>query len=212
MKKVFFSLLVVVAVLFAGKADAQVKVGVFDIDYMVQAMPGYAAVDSMVQIYQRDSLGTEYQILNNEYRRLDSTWKADSAAGKSKAVLDYSNNQRQQVGVKLVYWQQYAQQKSNAKTGQLAQPLYEKVVDAYKKVLATKKYTIILKPQTYEAGFPIDNLFVSVAKELKLTELPQELLVLGDDPDAKPGTTGAGTTGATTRPASGTTGSAAKPK
>lgn len=204
MKKVFFSLLVMVAVLFAGKANAQMKVGVFDIDYMVQAMPGYGHVDSLVQIYQRDSLGTEYQILNSEYRRLDSTWKSDSAAGKSKAVLDYSNNQRQQVGVKLVYWQQYAQQKSNAKTGELAQPLYEQVVEAYKKVLANKKYSIILKPQTYEAGFPIDNLFVSVAKELKLTELPQELLVLGDDPDAKPATSA-------TKPATGA-GAAAKPK
>lgn len=209
MKKVFFSLLVVVAMLVAGKAGAQMKIGVFDIDYMVQAMPGYAAVDSMVQIYQRDSLGTEYQILNNEYHRLDSTWKADSAAKKPQAVLDYSNTQRQQVGVKLVYWQQYSQQKTNAKTGQLAQPLYEQVVNAYKKVLATKKYGIILKPQTYEAGFPIENIFVSVAKELKLTQLPQELIVMGDDPDAgsapaaKPG----GTTA--TRPGTGTP---AKPK
>jgi Skp family chaperone for outer membrane proteins len=209
MKKVFFSLLVVVAVLFAGKADAQMKVGVFDIDYMVQAMPGYARVDSLVQLYQRDSLGTEYQILNSELQRLDSTRKADSAAGKSKAVLDYTTNQLQQVYGKLVYWQQYSQQKSQQKTGQLAQPLYEQVVDAYKKVLASKKYTIILKPQTYEAGFPIDNLFVSVAKELKLTELPQELLVLGDDPDAKSATPSTGT--GTAKPTTGTTG-AAKPK
>ncbi len=210
MKKVFFSLLVVVAMLVAGNAGAQMKIGVFDIDYMVQAMPGYAAVDSMVQIYQRDSLGTEYQILNSEYHRLDSTWKADSAAKKPQAVLDYSNTQRQQVGVKIVYWQQYSQQKSNAKTGQLAQPLYEQVVNAYKKVLAAKKYTIILKPQTYEAGFPIDNLFVSVAKELKLTQLPQELIVLGDDPDA--GSAPAAKTGGTTtatRPGAGT---ATRPK
>jgi Skp family chaperone for outer membrane proteins len=207
MKKMFFSLLVVVAVLFAGKANAQMKVAVFDIDYMVQAMPGYARVDSLVGIYQRDSLGTEYQILNSEFQRLDSTRKADSAAGKSKAVQDYTMNQLQQVYGKLVYWQQYSQQKTQQKTGQLAQPLYEQVVDAYKKVLAAKKYAVILKPQTYEAGFPIDNLFVSVAKELKLTELPQELLVLGDDPDAKPAT-GAG---GASRPATGTTG-AARPK
>jgi Skp family chaperone for outer membrane proteins len=215
MKKVFFSLLVVVAVLFGVKASAQVKVAVFDIDYMVQAMPGYARVDSLVQLYQRDSLGTEYQILNSEYHRLDSTRKADSAAGKPKAVQDYTNNQLQQVGYKLVYWQQYAQQKSQQKTGELAQPLYQQVVEAYKKVLATKKYTIILKPQTYEAGFPIDNLFVSVAKELNLTELPQELLVLGDNPDAKPGATGtgAGNSGATNKPATGApTGTSTKPK
>src|SRR3954447_7446034 len=211
MKKVFFSLLVVVAVLFAGKANAQMKVGVFDIDYMVQAMPGYARVDSLVQLYQRDSLGTEYQILNSEYHRLDSTRKSDSAAQKAKAVLDYTTTQLQQVGYKLVYWQQYAQQKTQQKTGELAQPLYAQVVDAYKKVLANKKYTIILKPQTYEAGFPIDNLFVSVAKELKLKELPQELLVLGDDPDAPAG--GAKpATGVPTKPTTGTTGSTAKPK
>ena len=206
MKKVFFSLLLIAALLSAtNKANAQMKVGVFDIDYMVQAMPGYAAVDSMVQIYQRDSLGTEYQILNSEYHRLDSTYKADSVAKKTPAVLQYSADQRQQVGVKLVYWQQYAQQKSDAKTQTLAQPLYEKVVDAYKKVLAAKKYAVILKPQTYEAGFPIDNLFISVAKELKLTELPQQLIVLGDDPDAgaaKPATGGAAkpTTGGAKKP------------
>src|SRR3954453_2330288 len=214
MKKVFFSLLVVVAVVFAGKANAQMKVGVFDIDYMVQAMPGYARVDSLVQLYQRDSLGTEYQILNSEYHRLDSTRKSDSAAGKAKAVLDYTTNQLQQVGYKLVYWQQYAQQKTQQKTGEIAQPLYAQVVDAYKKFLANRLETIILKPQTYEAGFPIDNLFVSVAKELKLTELPQELLVLGDDPDAKPGTTGAGTgvVGTSTNTTKPVTGTSAKPK
>ncbi|HET6724345.1 MAG TPA: hypothetical protein VFH07_16410, partial [Chitinophagaceae bacterium] len=46
-----------------------------------------------------------------------------------------------------------------------------------------KKYTLVLKPQTYEVGFPIDNIFIAVARELKLTELPQNLLFLGDDPD-----------------------------
>jgi hypothetical protein len=41
----------------------------------------------------------------------------------------------------------------------------------------------VLKPQTYEGGFAIDNIFIAVARELKLTELPQELLYLGNDPD-----------------------------
>ena len=196
MKKVFFSLLLVAAVVsVTNKANAQMKVGVFDLDYMVRAMPGFTTVDSLTQIYQRDSLGSEYQILTNEFHRLDSTFKADSTAKKSQAVLDYSANQRIQVYQKLVYWQQYAQQKSDAKTQLLAQPLYEKVVDAYKKVLARSKYAIILKPQTYEDGFPIDNIFISVAKELKMTQLPQELIYLGQDPDA----------GAAKQPAAGAT-------
>ncbi len=195
MKKMILSLLIVAALgSVSNKANAQMKVGVFDLDYMVQAMPGYAAVDSMVQIYQRDSLATEYQILQSEYQRLDSTYKKDSAASKSAAVLKYTSDQRQQVGVKLVYWQQYAQQKSQEKTQQLAQPLYEQVVKAYEKYLTTHKYAIIMKPQTYERGFPIDNIFVGVAKELKLTSLPQELIYLGDDPDPAKPAAGAGTT------------------
>jgi hypothetical protein len=88
------------------------------------------------------------------------------------------------VGLNLVYWQQIAQQKSNNKRSEYSQRLYQLVVNAYKKVLDKKKYTLILKPQTYEAGSTVDNVFLSVARELKLTELPQQLLGLGLDPDA----------------------------
>ncbi len=186
MKKVFFSVLAFAAVLFmAQKVQAQqMKVGVFDIDYMVQAMPAYAVVDSLLQIYQRDSLGAEYEVYTTEYKRLDSTYKADSTAGKSKSLLEYTGKSRQQMMGNLVYWQQIAQGKAEQKRGQLAQKLYEQVSNAYKKVLDAKKYTLVLKPQVYELGPHIDNLFISVAKELKLTSLPQELLYLGDDPDA----------------------------
>jgi len=165
----------------------QVKVGVFDIDLMVQAMPGYRQVDSMVQIYEKDSLAAEYEIYQSEYIRLDSTYKKDSAlfaAGKkSKQLLDYTAEQRQKMGLNIVYWQQLSQNKLNLKRNELARPLYEQVGLAYKRVLDKKKYTIVLKPQTYEFGFRIENIFVSVAKELKLTSLPREILSLGDDPD-----------------------------
>jgi hypothetical protein len=60
MKKVLFVLLAVAGSVFANNADAQGKVGVFDIDIMVQAMPGYRAVDSMLQIYEQDSLRADY--------------------------------------------------------------------------------------------------------------------------------------------------------
>ena len=168
----------------------QVKVGVFDINLMVQALPAYRQVDSLVQLYEKDSLAPEYEIYQSEYVRLDSTYKNDSvmvAAGKkSKKVLDYTAEQRQKMGLNIVYWQQFAQNKSNNKRSQLAGPLYEEVAIAYKKVLDKKKYTIVLKPQTYEFGFRIENIFVSVARELKLQALPEEILVLGVDPDAQP--------------------------
>jgi Skp family chaperone for outer membrane proteins len=190
MKKVLFVVFSFIFFMLAGEnLKAQtLKVGVFDIDVMVQAMPGYHIVDSLVQAYEADSLAAEYQIYEWEYKRLDSTYKIDSAlyaAGKkTKAMFDYTTEERRKMGVNLVYWQQIAQNKSNNKRSQVAQPLYNVVVNAYKKVLDKKKYTLILKPQTYEAGSDIDNIFLSVARELKLTQLPQQLLGLGKDPDA----------------------------
>jgi Skp family chaperone for outer membrane proteins len=190
MKKILlfpFSLLILILAGENIKAQT-LKVGVFDIDLMVQAMPGYHLVDSLVQIYEADSLAVELQYYQMEFQRLDSTYKADSAlvatGKKLKALLDFTVEQRRKIGLNLVYWQQIAQNKSNNKRSELAQPLYAAVANAYKKILDKKKYTLILKPQTYEAGFAIDNIFLSVARELKLSGLPQELLYLGNDPDA----------------------------
>jgi Skp family chaperone for outer membrane proteins len=182
----FFSL--VVCMLMTANVKSQtLKIGVFDIDIMVQAMPGYRAVDSLMQIYDRDSLGALRTYNETEYKRLDSTYKADSAQVaqgiKSKPILDMVAADRQKAIVNILYWQQIAQGKSNEKRGLLSQNLYTLVVEAYKKVLARKKYTLVLKPQTYEGGFPIDNIFIAVARELKLSGLPQDLLYLGNDPD-----------------------------
>lgn len=196
MKKIL-SLFIVPAVLFTvEKAHAQqVKIGVFDVDLMVRAMPGYTTVDSLLQIYDRDSIGPQYDKFVDQYKTLDSTYKADSldaATGKkSKALWDSTAKQRQQVAIYLMNWQQIVQYNEEQKRGQLAQPLYEQVAKAYQKILGTKKYSLILKPGAYEQGTTaVDNLFITVAKELKLQSLPRELLMLGPDPDApKTGTT-----------------------
>ena len=69
MKK-FFSMVTVLLILLlaAQRSEAQgLKVGVFDIDVMVQAMPGYHNVDSLVRIFEKDSLGAEYDIYQSEY-------------------------------------------------------------------------------------------------------------------------------------------------
>jgi len=188
MKKVLFFIFMLTALFFTTQkveAQSQLKFGVFDIDLMVQNMPGYKLVDSLVQIYNRDSLGAEYEIYQNEYSRLDSTFKADSAAGKTSAMLTYTANQRKQMGLNLVYWQQIAQQKSDNKRGVLAQPLYATVGNAYKKVLDARKYTLVLKPNTYELGSQVENVFLYVAKELKV-QLPAELGGGQDLPEEKP--------------------------
>jgi Skp family chaperone for outer membrane proteins len=150
---------------------AALKIGVFDIDMMVQALPDYRNVDSLTSNYEQDTLAAQYQEYQREYQRLDSTFKADSAAKRPQSVLDYSNNLRRQMAFNLVYWQQISQQKSQQYRGTLAQPLVLKVIAAYKKVVAANKYTLILKPNTYEVGGTtrLENLFPLVAKEMGVT-------------------------------------------
>ena len=189
MKKVLsfvFSSAILIVTAVSAKSQT-LKIGVFDLDIMVQSMPGYRVVDSLMQIYNADSLGALRDYYQSEYQRLDSTYKADSAqvatGKKSKAILDMVSADRQKAMINILYWQQIGQNKSNEKRANLSQNLYKQVSDAYKKILTRKKYTLVLKPESYEVGFPIDNIFISVARELKLTELPQQLLYLGNDPD-----------------------------
>jgi len=179
MKKFLTAVLGFAALLLsASHSNAQTatfKAAVFDIDIMVQALPEYRSVDSLTQLYERDTLAAEYQIYQAEYQRLDSTFKADSAKNAPKSVLDYTGNQKQQMAFNLIYWNQIAQNKSDSYRGQLAQPLYQRVLAAYRKVLATRKYNLILKTNTYEVGTQIDNLFPLVAKEMNVT-LPPGLM------------------------------------
>ena len=80
MKKVFLAAVCVTALCFGFKtSNAQTapafKVGVFDIDLMVQALPEYRDVDSVTNCMKEIHWLTEYQIYQSEYQRLDSTLK-----------------------------------------------------------------------------------------------------------------------------------------
>jgi len=212
MKKVLFVVLVLAgSFITVNNANAQTgKIGVFDIDAAVNNMPGYRRVDSLLGLYQQDSLRSEYDFAVKEYNRLDSNYKADSAAKKSATVLNYQKDQRSQVATTIVYWQQIAQQKTEQKRQQLAGPLYEKVLGAYQKVLQANNYLVVLKPGAYEMGSRVDNVFEKVFREMKLP-VPEGLRSQGPEDQQQPA---AGTQAApSTRPAAPATrsGGAARP-
>lgn len=206
MKKVLFVVLAFAASFIAtDNANAQAgKIGVFDIDVAVSNMPGYRRVDSLLALYQQDSLRGEYDFAVKEYNRLDSNYKADSAAKKSATVLNYQKDQRSQVATTIVYWQQISQQKTEQKRQQLAGPLFEKVLGAYSKVLQANNYLVVLKPGAYEMGSKVDNVFEKVFKELKLP-VPEGLRSQGpaqeQQPAAQSATPPPARSGGATRPA-----------
>jgi len=182
MKKVLLVLLAFGGVFFtANNVQAQTaKIGVFDIDIAVSNMPGYRTVDSLLGIYQQDSLRNEYEFAVKEYNRLDSNYKADSAAKKPATVLNYQKDQRSQIATTIIYWQQISQQKAEQKRQELAGPLYERVLGAYQKVLQANKYLIVLKPGAYEMGVSPENVFEKVFRELKLP-VPEQLRSQGPE-------------------------------
>ena len=155
--------------------DQSFKVGVFDIDIMVQTMPSYhSSVDSVLQVYAQDSLSQEYGYYQQEYARVDSSYRIDSALKKSQAILDIKDRQRQELAFTLINFQRIAESKMERKRVVLSQPLYDKVMTAYRKVMAEKKYMLIVKPNTYEVLSHVENVFIPVAAELKVN-LPKQL-------------------------------------
>ena len=173
MKKVIFSLLTVMVIGFvATNAQAQTattfKVGVFDLDAIVPKLPEYKDVQKKLESFERDSLGPRRDAIEYQYNRADSSYKADSAAKKSKQVLDYSNQQRQQYAYQLINWSQIVQNAERQKYAELANPLYEKVNKVFLEEVKAQKIPLVLKPDaiTYVDDKVIVNLFIPVAKKL----------------------------------------------
>jgi len=198
MKKVLIAVVALVGLLISSKetnAQTAPKFGFFDLETMVTVMPGYANVDSLLQIYERDSLSAEYDLLQDQFKYLDEKFKKDSTDGKSQSILEKTKEERNKIGMQLLYWQQIAQQKMENKRNILAGPLVQQVFGAYQKVLQKGNYTLVFTPQALESislrtGLTkVENLFIPVAKELKI-QLPEELG--GGQEQTKP-TTGAGT-------------------
>ena len=163
----------------------QNKIAVFDIDLMVQALPEYKIVDGLVLIYSpAESNAKEYvEIFQKERQRIDSiSLQANKHSGTERLkFLDSINNMKNQIDQSIVYYRIKAKQEDSIIHRRLAGPLYEKVKAIADKIISQNKYDIILKPDALKQGDNFDNMFILVAKELKLTSLPLELLYIGND-------------------------------
>lgn len=184
MKKALLGLIAIVGMTFmaiSANAQASFKIGVFDAEGMIQYLPEYRNVDSLLQIYQRDSIGGQRDFIESEYHRLDSTYKADSVAKKPAARVQALKDQRDQIVYQLMNWQQIAQRASQGKYVQLAQPLYQKVTKALQSVATAQHVALVIKPDAIEPAFTpnasyVVDLSIPVAKALgiKVNDDPQQ--------------------------------------
>lgn len=172
MKKLLFVCVAFAAsLLFTKTTSAQsVKIGYFDEQAVLSLFPGIGKIDTTLALYQRDSIGVEYQYRYNDYLRRDSIYKKDSATLQPKA-REIAENELNQLKGTLINWQQIAQQMYENKTAQLVAPYRQKIYDALNQIVTDLKYTYVLNQSSLnEFVRPplLDNLSIRVAMKLKL--------------------------------------------
>lgn len=178
MKKLLLVCVAVVAsLMFSNSTHAQTqKIGYFDEQETLLFFPGIGRIDTLLQVYQRDSLGAEYEARIYEYNRADSMFRKDSAGMPVKVRELAVRDLNQKRGI-LANWQTNAQQMYEAKMNQLLLPYKQKIFDALKQVVAEQKYAYVLNSQAiamqYAPPSILDNLGIRVAMKLKLP-LPKE--------------------------------------
>lgn len=195
MKKLFVAVVAFAALIMASsnKAAAQSKMGYFDLEYVVSLMPGVSKVDTTLALFERDSLGAEYEFRLSEFQRNDSTLKADSAKMPTRLYQEKKNEMIQKFYI-LQNWQQYSQQVIQAKQQELMSPFLNKALAAFQQVVEEGKYGYVFKRESLWLAPPADNLIPAVAKKLGLKlppdpNAPQVEEAPANKPAAKPATT-----------------------
>jgi outer membrane protein len=166
MKK-FRVALLAAALFLAGTVSAQTtKIGYIRIDDMVSFMPEVNRIDSLLKIFQADSLAEEYKSLVDVYQFKDSLYR-DTLKTKP-AVRKQLEEELPALLYQLQNWQAISQQKIESKQGELLQPVYKKVYDAIKVVAKEKGYTHVYNKDVFLVAPEGDDLLAPVAAKLKV--------------------------------------------
>ena len=165
-------LAVAVGLLIAGSGvQAQTKIGYIDAETILYLMPEVGKIDSVMQIYQRDTVGKEYMSLLQTYQYKDSIFR-DSIHPAPAAVKDQIGKELGQLTQTLQNWQQIAQEAVQNKQSQLLAPVMKKIQDAIQAVAKEKGYTYIFNRESLLVGPPADNILSLVAEKLKVKVPP----------------------------------------
>lgn len=168
-------LAVVAGLLIAGSGvNAQTKIGYIDAETILYLMPEVQKIDSLVQIYQRDTVGKEFNSLMATYQFKDSIYR-DSSGKVNAAVKEQTGKELAQLTQTLQNWQQIAQEAVQNKQSQLLAPVMRKIQDAIQAVAKEKGYTYVLSRESMIVAPDADNLLQAVAKKLNVTVPPQLL-------------------------------------
>ncbi|MFI5186443.1 MAG: OmpH family outer membrane protein [Chitinophagales bacterium] len=175
MKKIISVIVIAFGLLSAITAKAQTKIGYIRIDDMVGLMPDAAKIDTLLSIYQRDSLNSTLNNIVVEYQYKDSMLTKVDTSKTPKQVLAQLHNDVNVLAYQIQNWQTLAGQAYQNKQEQLFGPVYEKVITAVKTVAKEKGYSYVLSKDVFLVAPDGDDLLPIVAAKLGVKVPPQLL-------------------------------------
>jgi outer membrane protein len=167
MKKVFLVIAIAGGFLLANNSvQAQTKIGYFSLDQMVQLLPEYSKVDSLLERFRVDTLGAMYEEKYKELVYKDSILTKTDTSKMPKSVLNQIKQEVQMLTFQIGNWQSLSQQEFERKQNELFAPLYTKVHNALKAVSKEKGYNYVLDKSIFLVAPDGDDLLPFVATKL----------------------------------------------
>lgn len=171
MRRILFVCVALAAsILFSNTTQAQGKMGYFDEDKLLPFMPGVKKVDTLLALFQRDTLNVQYDTTYTAYKKFDSLYRRDSAllTGENRKVAETTLNRYK---AQVLYWSEYEKQRLQYKEAELMFPYKKALSDALMAVLAENGYAYAIHVSQlckYVAPPLLDNLTIRVAMKLNI--------------------------------------------
>lgn len=169
----FKILLIAAALVFSSSAVMAQKTGYIDINTVIQIMPDAAKIDSLMEKFQQDSIGKEFENLVRDYKYRDSILSSKDTLTMPASVKLQHEQSRQNDAYQIQNWQSISQQYYQAKQNQYLEPVYRKVMNAIQTVAKEKGYTYVYDKSVLVVGPTADDLLPAVAQRLNIKVPPQ---------------------------------------
>jgi outer membrane protein len=166
MKKITAIIVLAACLMITGTSQAQTKSGYISVDNMVLLMPETAKIDSLLGIFERDSLNPRFTYIVGEYQRKDSMYR--DTVRTPGAVRKTLEPELQNLIYEIQNWDAIKQQVIQNKQNALLEPIYSKVVKAIQDVAKEKGYGYVYSREALLVAPPADDILPLVAAKLNV--------------------------------------------
>lgn len=167
MRRLFSCLLVIMVLMCAvTELQAQAKIGFISLQELIVAMPEYKKANNDMAEYQKalQQQAADYQL---EFQRKDSIFGVDSVKW-TPAMRDVKRKELNELYIKIVNFNQSAQQNMQKREQELLEPIQQKAVQTAQAVAKENGYAYILSKEQLIAFPAADDILPLVAKKLGL--------------------------------------------